>query len=142
MNLSPDSLVTNPILLAVNFISFISCLLIFYQGFKAVKPLKTAFKLIMLISFCDFVVCISNFTSMINFEEVECPILGFLTSFATWSGLFCCSLISLVSYLKLKNYGNYTISKVLRGAVLLSSIGSVFFALMYYILLFLSTKNL
>ena len=120
----------NPVLLGINIISIVSCLLVFYFGFKAIRPMKTALKLILLISLCDLIICLANLYSLYSPEDGECNVDGFFKIFASWSGMFICSLISLLYYLTIKEFGASTATKLFRAAFVVSIMITAFLALM------------
>ena len=121
MSSSKNLVMHNPILLTISVISMISALFFFYLGYKSQKPMKTALKLIILISACDFITCMANLSSLMEPNESaqsECQISGFIKYFVGWAELFFYSLISLLSYLTLKEFGRFSISKMFRVAII------------------------
>ena len=125
-----DFAIDNPFLLAINIISILSSLILFYYGFTASKPMRTALKLVLLISLCDCFVCLTNVSSLIKSESHGCPVIGTFKYFCSWLQLFLCSLISLLSYLTMKEFGRFSIARLFRVAIMFCALLSLFLALM------------
>ena len=94
----------------------VACLMMFYQVYQSKTPKRTALRLIILVSVSDFINCLLNyFAYFFPFTSINCDILGFLKDFNTWIEMLLYSLISLLSYLTLKNFGAFAISRIVNG---------------------------
>ena len=125
-NQTNDAVIHNPLFIITNSLSTIACLYLFYRGCRINGPMRTAFKLILLTGLCDFLCCILNFALFIDLSDSLCQMTSFLRAIALWMGLFCCSLISLLSYLTLKEFGSFSIIRTFRLAIF----GSVFLSIL------------
>jgi len=89
----------------INILSILSCLIVFYIGFKIEKTRTVAIKLILLLSFSDMLGNISNFISLIFFNvdttTAQCKLIMFIRMLGGLTALLWASLISLLSYLTL-----------------------------------------
>ena len=127
---SDDQIARNPIVLSISSVSVLCCVFVIYRGCKTPKPMKTATRLIILVSLCDFTICLTNFFSIIESDSPDCSLIGSIKHFASWNELCFCSLISMLSYLTLKNFGKFCISKAFKIAIMCCLILTLFIALM------------
>ena len=93
--------------------------------------MRTALRLIVLVSVSDFTSCILSYLGyFIPFTGTSCDILAFWKIFITWMVMLLCSMISLLSYLTLKGFGGFAIARTFKIAVVVCTLVSTVSALM------------
>ena len=125
-----------PLFYAVNIISILGCILVFYKIYKTRRPLKIAIRRILLLNTSDFALNLVNIALLfLPATSENCNILGPIKTFTVWISFYWCYAISLLVYLTMKGCPKARIESIFVGVNVSSILASFGIALLYFILL-------
>ena len=115
-------IIYNPFFIAANTLTVITSMILFYRGIIAPKPIRTALKLILLVTLSDFCNSVCSFLSYVDPGDTFCQAIAFVRTVSNWTALFWCSLISTLSLLTMRDFTGFRISNVFKKAMIFCAV--------------------
>ena len=129
MSSDHNDIATQVMFRVANSLSAVACIAVFLGIWIFQRPLTTALKLILLLSFSDFVTSFINLIApIIGITDDSCQVIGFIGVVAGWTSLFWCSSISLLAFLTMGNFERLSVTILFRNVIIASVIASILIA--------------